>query len=95
MGKIKCYQDKVEFIVRKIKFSFYQFYIDIFPFTKPTGNYMFKINNRNNRARCEICSKVTIKTTEPQQWRLSGFFIVNFEHISHPVLVFLLLTLSR
>ena len=27
--------------------------------------------------------------------RRSGFFIANFEHISHLVLVFLLLTLSR
>ena len=30
-----------------------------------------------------------------EQWRLSGAFIVNFEHISHLVLVFLLLTLSN
>ena len=29
------------------------------------------------------------------QWRRSGIFIVNFEHISHLILVFLLLTLSR
>ena len=28
-------------------------------------------------------------------WRRSGIFIVNFEHISHLVLVFLLLTLSK
>ena len=28
----------------------------------PTGNSMFKVNNRNTRARCEICSKLTIKT---------------------------------
>ena len=57
----------------------------------PVGNYMFKVNNRNTRARCEICSKLTIKTPE----RRHGAFIVNFEHISHLVLVFLLLTLSR
>ena len=29
-----------------------------------------------------------------RQWHRSGFFIVNFEHISHLVLAFLLLTLS-
>ena len=29
-----------------------------------------------------------------RQWRRSGVFIVNFEHISHLVLVFLLLTLN-
>ena len=52
---------------------------------------MFKVNNRAARTRCEICSKLTIKTPE----RRSGVFIVNFEHISHRFLVFLLLTLSR
>ena len=61
----------------------------------PAGNYMFKVNNRNTRTRCEICSKLTIKTPERRQWRRSGVFIVNFEHISHLVLVFLLLTLNR
>ena len=29
-----------------------------------TGIYLLKINNRNTRARCEICSKLTIKTLE-------------------------------
>ena len=45
------------------------------------------------------CSKLTIETLEQGvkyvQWCRSGVFIVNFEHISHLVLVFLLLTLSR
>ena len=40
-------------------------------------------------------SKSTIKTPERRQWRRSDVFIVNFEHISHLVLVFLVLTLSR
>ena len=30
----------------------------------PAGNYMFKVNHRNTRTRCEICSKLTIKTPE-------------------------------
>ena len=30
----------------------------------PAGNYMFQVNNRNTRTRCEICSKLTIKTPE-------------------------------
>ena len=63
--------------------------------TNPAGIYFFKVNNRNTRTRCEICSKLTINTPERHQWRRSGVFIVNFEHISHLVLVFLLLTLSR
>ena len=28
------------------------------------GNYMFKVNNRNTRTRCGICSKLTIKIPE-------------------------------
>ena len=32
--------------------------------------------------------------TEPRQWLHTGIFIVNFEHISHPVLVFLLVTVN-
>ena len=40
---------------------------------------MFQVNNKDARRR---------------QWRRSGVFIVNFEHISHLVLVFLLLTFN-
>ena len=60
----------------------------------PVSIYLLKVNNRNTRTRSEICSKLTIKTPERRQWRRSGVFIVNFEHISHLVLVFLLLTLN-
>ena len=28
----------------------------------PADNYMFEVNNRNTRTRCEICSKLTVKT---------------------------------
>ena len=57
------------------------------------GNYLFKVNDGNSRVRCKLCSKLT-KTQERRQWRASGVFIVNFEHISHLILVFLLLILS-
>ena len=43
---------------------------------------MFKVNNRNLRASCEICLKFTKKTLELRLWRCSGVFIVKFEHIS-------------
>ena len=39
-------------------------------------------------------SDLTIKTPEGCHWRRSGVFIVNFEDISHLVLMFLLLTLN-
>ena len=46
--------------------------------SNPAGNYMFKVTNKNTRARCEICSKLTIKTPERRHWRRSDVFIVNF-----------------
>ena len=30
----------------------------------PAGIYLLKVNNRNTRTRCEICSKLTIETLE-------------------------------
>ena len=46
----------------------------------PAGIYVFKVSHRNTRARCEICSMLTIKTPDRRHCL---------------VLVFLLLTLSR
>ena len=61
------------------------------------GNYMSKVNKKKkqNRIRREICSKLTLETPERWDSCRSDVFIVNFKHISHLVLVFLLLTLSR
>ena len=47
----------------------------------PADIYLLNVNKRNTRTRCEICSKLTLKTP-------------GREHISHLVLVFLLLTLN-
>ena len=55
-------------------------------FILPTGIYLLKVNNRNTRTRCKICSKLTIKLPD----RRHCVFLVSFEHISHLVLVFLL-----
>ena len=55
---------------------------------------MFKVNNRSTRTSCEICTILTIKRPERRHWRRSGVFILNVEHISHVLLVFLLLILS-
>ena len=53
--------------------------------TYPVGNYIFKVNRKNTRTRCEICSKLTSKTPERCKWRHSGVFIVDSEYISHLV----------
>ena len=49
----------------------------------PAGIYIRKVNNRNSKTKCEICSK-----------RRSAVFIVNFKHISHFALMLQLLTLN-
>ena len=47
---------------------------------------MFKVINKNTRRRCEIYSKLTIKSTERRQVLISHFFsrvsIVNFEQVN-------------
>ena len=65
------------------------------PIIFPVNIYLSKVINTNNTKRCEICSKLTIKTPERRQWRHSDVFIVNSEHISHIFSVFLLLTNDR
>ena len=57
-----------------------------------SGNYMFKVNNR---IKVWNKFKVNNKASERRQWCRTGVFIVNFGHILHLILVFLLLTLRR
>ena len=44
----------------------------------PSRQLHVQVNSRNTRRRCEICSKLTIKTPERGRWYCSGVFIVNF-----------------
>ena len=48
------------------------FFMTQFPFG-PVGIYLFKVNNRNTRTRCQICSKLTIKTPEQRLASLTYF----------------------
>ena len=57
----------------------------------PVGIYLFKVNNENIRTMTEISLKWTKKTWKPRHWR----FIVNFKQISHIVLKFSLVTLTK
>ena len=41
--------------------------------------YFFKFNNRNTRKRCEVCSKLTIKTPEGP---FSSVSIADFEQVN-------------
>ena len=52
--------------LRSFANSFYR--IDyLLLYLNPAGIYLFKVNNRSTRARCEICSKLIIKTPERRQ----------------------------
>ena len=57
--------------------------------------YLFKVNMGNTRTMREICSKLTVKTSEWRQWRCFGVLIVNFEQISRIVLGLPLLPLNK
>ena len=59
----------------------------------PVNIYLLIVNDRNTK-RCEICSKLIVNTPERRHWRWAGVFIVDFEHISHLALMFLLSTLN-
>ena len=54
----------------------------------PVSIYWFKINNKNTRIMCEICSKLSIKIQEQHQWHgtdfthCSGVSIINFEQVN-------------
>ena len=48
----------------------------------PVGNYMFKVNNTNLRTRCEICSKLTIKTQNDAMFH----FYTSWKHQRSPSL---------
>ena len=64
-----------------------------------TGNkwvriFQFDVINFIQSQPAITCSKLTIKTPEQRHSRHFGVFIVNSEHISHLVLVFMLLILN-
>ena len=95
--KIFCFQKspritwKIEVLVSHVNLSIFE--LENAPVT--ANNYLLKAISRSIRKRCEIYSKLTIKTPERRHWRRSGVFIVNFEYISNLFLVFLLINLNR
>ena len=89
-----CMKQLNKVTLQWIKFCVKNFFRKCEETSSSVGIYLPKVNNRNTRTRCEICSKLTIKTQGRCQWRHSGVFIVNIKHLSHFLQVFLLLTLN-
>ena len=48
----------------------------------PRRIYLLKVDHRKTRARCKICTKLTIKAPGQRQWRRFSAIIVKFEYIS-------------
>ena len=48
----------------------------------PLGIYMFKVNNRNTRTRCEICSKLTKIIVNFEHFTLRSSVFINFEQVN-------------
>ena len=60
----------------------------------PVGIYLVKVNNKDTRAMCEICSKLIMQTPERRQLHRAGVFTVNMKHILHLALMIWQLTLN-
>ena len=69
------FPDFVNFSVSRLRVSKYAF--------ASSQHLLTQSSNKNTRKRCEIYSNLTIKSPERRQWRRSGAFIVNLEHISY------------
>ena len=54
----------------------------------PAGIYMFKVNNRNTRTRCELCSKLTIKIPARRHWHLYCWISTYFTSCSSTSIVY-------
>ena len=83
-----CYYSNTALNTQNWSFPFEVFYIFYSKFCAlplvwiKNELYRFKINIRNTRKRCEICSKLTLKTPEHvSDVVLVGAFIFNFEHV--------------
>ena len=55
--------------------------------------YLFRENNRNTRAMCEICLKLTIKSPERHQWHVVVSLLLTLNSV-YFFLVFSLLTMT-
>ena len=76
---------------------FYQLFTCSMPHCSvfPANIYLFKVNNKNTRKKLWNMFKVNNKNNRAASWLRSGVFIVNFEHISHLIITFLMLTLNK
>ena len=96
INKLQNFKDQLYVTVSIITYRvIYLSRSELIPAIPASFHYLLRINDRNTITRCQICSKLTIKTPKGRQWRRSSVFMVSFEHVSQLALVFLLLTLNK
>ena len=96
INKLQNFKDQLYVTVSIITYRvIYLSRWELIPAIPASFHYLLRINDRNTTTRCQICSKLTIKTPKGRQWRRSSVFMVSFEHVSQLALVFLLLTLNK
>ena len=83
VGNTVCYYANVDLNIKKTSVLLNHTHCP-----NPNAIYLLKDSNKNAWTRCEICSKLTIKTPERRQWHCSVVFIVNCGHLSHLVICF-------
>ena len=83
------YQKHVHRIVRETRFKYIWEYSGV---PIPANIYLFKVNNRNTRKRCEMSSKLTTKTPKTPEVFLVFLLLIlktptSFLHVLYPLLL--------
>ena len=69
------HRNKLRLIHYMLTAQLWKHLITVLSKQNPAAIYLLKVNNRNTRTMCEVCSKLTIKIP------CSSFSIVNLEHV--------------
>ena len=91
---IKCNKCSNSNVTNMCNLSFLIWFISLCLNFIPADNYMFKVRNKKTKTRFEML-KVNNRDIRTTPMGLLWCLYVTFEHISHLVLVFLLLARSR
>ena len=79
----------IEFLSLKADFIDYRLLKTYVLKAQHNNYYLLKINNKSIRTSCELCSKLTAKTSGRCHYSRLDVFIFNLEHFSCVVLIFL------
>lgn len=89
---LKCFGSESMQMIMKIKIDwtieYWWYNYCITDWNTPASIDLFRVSNGNTKLSCEICPELASKTLEQHCWRWSGIFFVDFEQVSHIIMVF-------